>query len=90
MKSQAFFGLDGLLLQEAVQESNTKKALRKHIDRREKEILGELRRLPMDPTPEDLARYQALNEELLFWGRMRSDHFPPKPEPNPELEGLLY
>ncbi|EMR73191.1 hypothetical protein MCGE09_00028 [Thaumarchaeota archaeon SCGC AB-539-E09] len=88
MKSQTFFGLDGLLTADSQRESKTREALSRHIDRKEREILDEIRRLPVDPTPDDLARYRALNEELLFWGKMRADHFPPEREP--KTEDLLY
>jgi len=90
LKSQSFFGFDGILTADAQRKNRASEALRKWIDREKAETLQELQTLPLDPSPEDLARYRALNERLRWLAQMKQDHFPPVKDPNPELEGLLY
>jgi len=47
--------------------------------------------LPSDPSPEDLDEYERLSKKLQWLGQLRARHFPPpRPEPDPRFEELIY
>jgi len=47
--------------------------------------------LPDNPSHEDLDEYERLRKRLLWLGQLQARHFPPpKPEPDPRFEELIY
>lgn len=65
--------------------------LKTWIEAEQKKTQAEIDALPFDPTLESLRRYKELSDCLLWLGQLKARHFPPpKPEPDPELEELIY